>query len=72
MKEKCKCGRADCDECWNRGREESFRKDDEEAEQRIQGNRMSGESCPQCGSHNYVSATKAEECYACGYSQGYW
>ena len=28
--------------------------------------------CPKCGSGRYVEATKAEECDACGYSQGYW
>lgn len=29
-------------------------------------------SCPMCGSHRYVEATKSEECKDCGHSQGYW
>ena len=43
----------------------------EEYKERVSHARLSGISCPQCGSTNYSEGTYHEECHSCGHEQGY-
>lgn len=43
----------------------------EEKKVRVDRNSYKQCKCPVCGSYDYEESIKFEECFSCGYSQGY-
>jgi uncharacterized OB-fold protein len=51
-------------------RREHFAKEEDEKVARRKD--LTRAKCPECGSRNYIEATKSEICDDCGYEQSYW